>query len=423
MVAHGERGLVTNRGSRRGGKKKIFEIALGIATSVGGFLDVGSIATSAQAGAEYRYQLLWAVAAGTVCLIFLTEMSGRLSAVSGHTLVDALRDRFGAKVYTWILVGIGGTSLLVLAAELGGTCLALQLATGVSFQWWAVPVAIITWVFLWRATFGLIDNGIALLSLVTLAFVVAMFTQHAPVAEIARGLVPRLPSPGRAHASFLAVSILGASVTPYLFYFYSSGAIEDQWDESFLTMNRVVSAVGMTFGGLIGAAVLVIAALVLSPRHIAVDSYDQAALMLTGAFGRWGFPLFVGSLAIACFGSALEVALTMAYLVAQGLGWTWGQNLRPRDAARFAASYTIFVIVGGLIVLTGVDPLKLTNISMALSAAALPLVVAPLLVLLNDSEYVGRHTNGLVSNGVVIAVTTLAVVLALVSLPLELIGR
>src|ERR1043166_5857133 len=29
---------------------------------------------------------------------------------------------------------------------------------------------------------------------------------------------------------FLAVSILGATITPYLFYFYSSGAIEDGWD-------------------------------------------------------------------------------------------------------------------------------------------------------------------------------------------------
>lgn len=409
-------------GGSGGGGKKIFEVALGIATSVGGFLDVGSIATSAQGGAEYRYQLLWAVALGTLCLIFLTEMSGRLSAVSGHTLIDAVRDRFGAKVYACIFVGVGGTSLLVLAAELGGTCLALQFATGVSFQWWAVPVVIITWAFLWRATFGLIDNGIALLSLVTLAFVVAMFRLHAPVGDMAHGLLPKLPSPERAHASFLVVSILGASLTPYLFYFYSSGAIEDKWDKSYLTMNRIVSAVGMTFGGVIAAAVMIVAALVLSPRHIVVDSYDQAALMLTDAFGKWGFPLFVGSLGIACFGSALEVALTIAYLVAQGLGWTWGENMRPRDAARFALLYTVLIIVGGLIVLTGVDPLKLTNVSMALSAAALPLLVAPLLVLLNDTEYVGEHTNGPIGNAVVIAVTALAVVLAVVSLPLELIG-
>src|SRR5438876_7881119 len=134
--------------------KKWGEITLGIATSVGGFLDAGSIATAAQAGSEFRFQLLWAVGLGTLCLIFLTEMSGRLSAVSHLTVVDAVRERFGAKLFAVILIAVGLTSVLVLAAEIGGTCIALELATGIRFQWWAVPVAVATWLFLWYATFG-----------------------------------------------------------------------------------------------------------------------------------------------------------------------------------------------------------------------------------------------------------------------------
>jgi hypothetical protein len=37
--------------------KKIVEIALGIVTSVGGFLEIGSITTAAQAGADFSLQL------------------------------------------------------------------------------------------------------------------------------------------------------------------------------------------------------------------------------------------------------------------------------------------------------------------------------------------------------------------------------
>ncbi|WP_442940606.1 hypothetical protein [Nostoc sp.] len=33
-----------------------------------------------------------------------------------------------------------------------------------------------------------------------------------------------------AHYLYLAVGILGAVISPYLFYFYSSGAVEDKWD-------------------------------------------------------------------------------------------------------------------------------------------------------------------------------------------------
>ena len=49
--------------------KKIVEIALGIVTSVGGFLEIGSIATAAQAGADFSFQLIWAIVLGGLCII------------------------------------------------------------------------------------------------------------------------------------------------------------------------------------------------------------------------------------------------------------------------------------------------------------------------------------------------------------------
>jgi Mn2+/Fe2+ NRAMP family transporter len=402
--------------------KKALEIALGIVTSVGGFLEVGSLATSAQAGAQFRFSLLWVVVLGTGCLMFLVEMSGRLAAVGKHTIADAMRERFGFNFFLVPLLGIAFVSLLVLAAEIGGVCLALQLATGIAFQWWALPVGLAVWLLLWKATFGVIEDGVALLGLVTVAFLVAAIRLHPPITELAAGVLPSLPTQDRAHYWFLAVSILGASITPYLFYFYSSGAVEDGWDEGHLATNRFVAVLGMSFGGVLAASVLVVAAMVFAPRGIRVDSYDQMALMLTDTFGFAGFVLFVLSLAIACFGAALEIALAIAYLVAQGLGWNWGENLSPRRAARFSVTYTGVVVVGTLIVLTGVDPLKLTNFAMALTAATLPLAIVPFLFLMNDAAYVGDHANGWLGNSVVLAIIALAFVLAIVSIPLEMVG-
>ena len=45
--------------------------------------------------------------------------------------------------------------------------------------------------------------------------------------------------------------------------------------------------------------VLVIAALVLLPRGIQIERYEQVALLLTGLFGSWGFVLFAAALGIA----------------------------------------------------------------------------------------------------------------------------
>ena len=64
--------------------KKWGELALGVVTCIGGYLEIGSIATASQAGAEFGFQLAWVLALGTVCLAFLLEMTGRMSAVSGR---------------------------------------------------------------------------------------------------------------------------------------------------------------------------------------------------------------------------------------------------------------------------------------------------------------------------------------------------
>jgi Mn2+/Fe2+ NRAMP family transporter len=402
--------------------KRLLEISLGIVTGVGGFLEVGSLATSAQAGARYGFALLWPLVLGTLCLIFLIEMSGRLAAVSRHAIADAVRDRFGFNFFVVLAVVLVPVGILVLGAEIGGVCLALWLVTGIAVPWWAPVVAFAVWLLLWKGTFGVIEQGTAVLGLVTVAFLIAAIRLHPPLRELGAGLLPSWPSQAPAHYWYLAVAILGATLTPSLFYFYSSGAIEDRWDASYLGVNRVIAVVGMTFGGLLSAAVLVVSALVFAPRGIRVDQYDQAALMLTDTFGFTGFVLFVLSLAVACLGAALEVALATAYLVAQGLGWAWGENLKPRQAARFSAAYTLAVLLGSCLIVVGIDPLKLTNFSMVLAAASLPLATVPFLILLNDRHYLGQHTNRTFSNAVVLVVIALAFVLAVVSVPLQLLG-
>ena len=401
---------------------QIVEIALGLVTGIGGFLEAGSLATASQAGAAFGFQLIWAIALGTICLAFLVEMAGRLAAVSKHTLPDAMRERFGIRFFSVPLVVVLLVSFLVLASELGGVALALQLATGIAFQWWAPVVAIAVWLMLWAHNFSLVEKGASLLGLVTLVFVVAAFKLRVPLPEIGANLLPSIPRHDGAKYWFMAVSILGASVSPYLFYFYSAGAVEDHWDEDYLRVNRIIAGLGMGFGGAVAVAVLAGAAMVFHSRGIQIDRYEQIPLQLAQPLGHWGFILFVASLGIACFGAALEIALQMAYLVAQGFGWKWGENLRPRDAARFSLVYTLAIPLAGLLIFTGIDPLKLTIFSMALTAVSLPVTVVPLLIVMNDPLYLGDNVNHWIANAAVLFISFLAGVVALVAIPLQILG-
>src|SRR5919106_6803212 len=99
--------------------KKAAQLALGILTSVGGFFDVGNIATSAQAGASFRFQLLWSLAVATLLVIFLVEMSGRFAAVSGKAMPDAIREHFGFSFWLVPFIVLTLVHFLVLGSEIG----------------------------------------------------------------------------------------------------------------------------------------------------------------------------------------------------------------------------------------------------------------------------------------------------------------
>ncbi len=402
--------------------KKFMQVALGIVTSVGGFLEIGSVTTAAQAGASFGYELLWALLLGTICLIFLVEMSGRFSAVSKHTIVDATRERFGFPFFSIVLLGMVLVAFMVLVAELGGIGLSLQILTGIGFPWWAIPVSLVVWLLMWKGTFDLIENGVSLLGLVTICFVVAAVKLHPDWHSAARGLLPSLDGDQKAKYGFVAVSILGACISPYLMYFYSSGAIEDKWDVTYIPINRVIAVLGMTFGGVLSMAVLVTAALALRPKGIDIEKFDQAALLLTTALPRWGFYLFAVSMLVACLGAALEISLAISYFFAQGFGWNWSESVEPSKDARFCLTYTLIILLAAIPLVFGVDPIKVTMISMALTAATLPLAIVPFLFLMNDPIYLGEHRNGWISNTVVGIIIVISFVLAVISIPLQIIG-
>ena len=402
--------------------KKAMQLALGILTAVGGFFDVGNIATCAQAGASFRFQLLWSMVLATIVVIFLVEMSGRFAAVTKKALPDTIREHFGFSFWLVPFLVLTIVHVLVLGAEIGGVCFALHLVTGLPLPLFALPVAVLIWVILWRSTFNTIENSTSLLGLIALCFVVAVWKHHPPLHEVLAGTLPSLPARDPASYWFIAVSIIGAVIAPFLFYFYSSGAVEDDWDETYIPINRAVSVLGMGFGSVISLGAIIVAGIVLAPRGIKVSDYHQAALMLTDAFPFWGYALFAASMAIACLGAALEVALSMSYSFAQTFGWNWGEDLSPTEDARFCLVYTISIFLGSLFMLVGIDPLKLTLSTMAINAAVLPVVAIPMLLLMNDGRLLREHRNGIISNIAAVCIVLLTLVLFIVSIPLAFKG-
>jgi Mn2+/Fe2+ NRAMP family transporter len=106
--------------------RKPIEIALGVLTAIGGFVDIGDLVASTETGARFGLGLAWVVAVGVVGIMVYAEMAGRVASVSGRAVFDLVRERLGAGVGLVNLAASFFITLLTLAAEIGGVALSLQ---------------------------------------------------------------------------------------------------------------------------------------------------------------------------------------------------------------------------------------------------------------------------------------------------------
>lgn len=405
---------------RRRGWRRPGGLALGVLAGVGGFIDMGGVVTASQAGAAFRYALLWTVIPGIAGFAIYAEMSGRVVIASGRATFDLIRDRLGARLSLIPLAALSIVNVLTLVVELCGMALAIQLLTRVSYLVWVPLVMLALIAVLWRTGFELLDDTAALCGLVILVTVVAAVRMHPDWVHLARSLVH--PAAAEANPAgpylFSVVSLLGAYMTPYQFEFYSSGALEQAWGGEDLAMNRGSAILGTVVGGVITVGLIAGAAEVLHPVHAQVRTLADAARPAATAFGGVGAVLFALGVFAVSAGAGLETALSGSYSVCQYLGWDWGKRRRPREVPLFHLLYLVMLVGAAVIALSGIDPIALTTATMALAAVALPFTFGPLLIVANDAGYVGEQTNTRAINALAGTILALLVVVTLAAVPL-----
>jgi manganese transport protein len=399
---------------------RLLGITLGILTAIGGFLDIGELVTGSLAGARFGMSLAWVVVVGVIGIMIYAEMSARIAALTGRAVFDVVRERLGPRIGLLNLGASFFVNFLTLAAEIGGVALALELASDVSYFLWIPLVGFAIWVVLWRIPYQAMERFYGLLGLSLVVFVVALLKLHPQWGQLWHGAAhPTVPA-GEGHPTwwYYAIAIFGAAMTPYEVFFFSSGAIEEKWTRKDLIEARMNVLIGFPIGAILTISLMAISHLVLQPANIQVDRLGQAALPVTVATGKIGLAFALVGFFAATFGAAMEVTLSSGYVVAQYFGWTWGKLIRPVKASRFhtVAMVTLVAAIG--LVLTTVDPVKVTEYSVVLSAVALPLTYFPILVAANDRDYLGDDVNPRWMNGLAVIYLVIITVASVAAIPL-----
>ena len=400
--------------------KNLFAITLGVLTAIGGFVDIGDLVASSQAGSRFGMSLAWVLVVGVLGICVYAEMAGRVAAVSGRPVFDLVRERLGPRAGLLNLAGSYLVTVLTLGAELGGVAIAAELATSVHYLLIVPVAAFVCWVVLWRVRFETMERVFGLLGLTLVVFVVALLKRPTDWARLWDQA--RTPAPaGRENwgtYSFAAVALFAAAFTPYEVFFFSSGAVEERWTARDLTVSRINVFVGFPLGGLLSIALMTTAAVVHHPLGVRLEDLGQTALPVAMALGKLGLAVAILGFFAATFGAALETGLSAGYTVAQYFGWSWGKRRKPRTAARFHVVVLVSVLLGAAALATTIDPVLLTQITLVLSAVVLPLTYVPILIVANDRQYLGEHVNGRIGNAIGVLYLFVVLVVAAAAIPL-----
>ena len=190
------------------------------------------------------------------------------------------------------------------------------------------------------------------------------------------------------------VGLVAAALMPYEVYFYSSGAVEERWGPSDLRVNRLNAIIGYGIGGLLSLGIMLTAAQLFHPAGVQPDHLGSVAMLAQIPFAETGLILALLGMLFAIGGAAIDASFAGAYSIAQFAGWEWGKYRRPSGAPRFTLAWLLFFACGLLVLMTGIDPLDLTEYSVVLSVVALPLTYLPVLLIARDRTFMGEHVNG-----------------------------
>jgi Mn2+/Fe2+ NRAMP family transporter len=398
--------------------KPFLQIALGILSAIGGFVDIGDLVFNTQAGATFGFQLLWVVVIGVVGIIVYSEMCGRVAAISNRPVFDLVRERVGFSAGLGTLIASQVVNLMTCAAEVGGVAIVLQLLSGLSYRLLILLGVVGLLAVSWMLPFVWIERLFGYVGLSLLVFAVAAVKVHPNWGGVAHGFVPGIHGPNKLVFLYFAVGLLGAALTPYEVYFYSSGAVEDGWGAKDLRINKITSVIGYGLGAFLSFSLMIVAAVLFLPHGIDPQFLGTPALGAEQALGKIGLILALVGILFAVGGAAIETSFSGAYNMAQFFGWQWGKRERPRNAPRFALSWIVIFVLALAIVMTGYDPVKITEYSVIFSVVALPLTFLPILLVANDPVYMGRHRNGRFSNVLGVLYFVLILAIAASAIPL-----
>ena len=344
--------------------------------------DAGSVITAAQSGAEWGYRLLMLQAILIPILYIVQELTVRLGVVEGRGHAQLIREKFGVG-WAWVSV----TTLLVacvgaLLSELSGLA-GVGALLGVP-AWITMALVVIALVAVAVTGSYLTVERIAMaVGAFELVFLFVAWKAGPGVANLVTQSLD-IPATNPKYLYLVAANI-GAVIMPWMVFYQQSAVVEKKLRVSDLPAARLDTAIGAFVTQVIMAAVLIATAAALAGgggNGVTLDTVQQIAEALTPSLGETtGRLLFGLGVSGAAMVATIVVTLTAARTLGELLGYDHSLERDPHEAPWFYIVYTLTLIAGAGIVLSGVNLVSLSVGVQVMNALLLPIVLGFLYLL------------------------------------------
>jgi manganese transport protein len=379
-----------------------------------GYMDPGNWGTDLQAGAQYKFGLLWVVGLASVMAIFMQVIAARLGVVTGKDLAQCCRDWYPkwTRWPNWLLceIAIGACDL----AEVLGSAVALNLLFHIPLLWAVIITGADVLLLLALQRYGMRTiEAVVLLLVATIAgcYYLEIFILpqiHPSFLEMGRALIS--PNFKQAGMIYVAIGIIGATVMPHNLYLHSALVQSRNFQKDAPSIRRAIrfntidSIVALTVAFFVNAAILVLAAMVFFGKDSVTVAGGQvvkfdgdtdwiriAYLTLAPLLGvAAASPLF--AIALLASGQSSTITGTLAgQVVMEGfMHWRISPWLR-RVITRSLAILPAVLIIG---IRGSSSVTSLLTLSQVVLALQLPLAMFPMLHFASSKKRMGAWKLG-----------------------------
>jgi NRAMP (natural resistance-associated macrophage protein)-like metal ion transporter len=387
--------------------------------------DPSGIVTYSQAGAVFGLRLLWMAPFTFPLMAALQGMCARIGIVTSQGLTNTLK-RYYNPIILWVMLIFSVPAIIL---NIGADIAGMGAVTNLLFP--KIPSFVFSFIFtiILMVTIVIfpyqkIAGILKWLCLSMFLYLVIPFIVHVDWKQVLIStLVPHI----ELTKDFIemVVAILGTTISPYLFFWQATMEAEDsEHQDKLIVVNKQILKnmtadvnTGMFASNLVMLFIILTSGTVLYNSGIhQIDTVDQAASALAPLAGKFSYICFALGVIGTGFLAIPVLTGSLSYILAESFGWKEGLDKKFSEARAFYIVVILSLIIGLLINVLGISPMKALIFTSILYGITSPVMIAVVLHIANNKKIMKDFTNNRLSNslgGITFILMTVAAVLLL----------